>query len=162
LSKWVNDISEAEEYTIPESEDDLPAEDPKARIKQAYFELLRLVRKKQPVTVVMGLDTFDNMIITSFNIGREAATGADLPFGMSFKKIDIVKSETTAINASSTGAGGDQAAGTANAGTVSTSQPKREPDIIQQQFIERGEQSGWKYPTREAYLDECQRQGWIP
>jgi hypothetical protein len=153
---------EAWEGDIPESQEDLPAEDPKARIKQAYFELLRLFREKQPLTVAMGLDTFDNMIITSFNIDREAANGADLPFEMSFKKLRVIKSETTAINASGSGAGGDQAAGTANAGTVSTSQPKREPDIIQQRFIERGEQSGWKNPTREVYLEECQRQGWIP
>jgi hypothetical protein len=134
LSKWVNDISEAEEYTIPESEDDLPAEDLKVRIKQAYFELLRLVREKQPVTVVMGLDTFDNMIITSFNIGREAATGADLPFGMSFKKIDIVKSETTAINASGAGAGGDQAAGMANAGTVGTNRPNQQSNRMKEEW----------------------------
>jgi hypothetical protein len=150
------------EGDIPESEDNLPAEDPKARIKQSYFELLRLFRNKQPVTVVMGLDTFDNMIITSFNIDREAANGADLPFEMSFKKLRIIKSETATISASGSGAGGDQAAGTANAGTVSTSQPKREPDFVQQRFIERGEQSGWKNPTREVYLEECQRNGWMP
>ena len=153
---------EAWEGDLPETTDDLPAEDPKARIKQAYFELLRLVREKQPVTVVMGLDTFDNMIITSFNIGREAANGADLPFEMSFKKLDIVKSETTTINASGAGAGGDQAAGTANVGTTGASQPNREPDFVQQRFIERGEQSGWKNPTREVYLEECERNGWYP
>jgi hypothetical protein len=96
-----------------------------ARIRRAYQELLRLKRARQPVDVVMGLDTFTNMIITLFSIDRAVETGADLPFAMEFKRIKIVKSETTQINASSPAAGGagDQAAGTANAGTAGTSQP---------------------------------------
>jgi hypothetical protein len=106
------------EGKIPESSSDIPAEDRKARIKQKYFELLRLKRERQPVDVVMGLAAFNNMVITSFDIDRDVETGADLPFDMSFKSVRIVKSETTTINASSTGAAGDQAAGTANAGTV--------------------------------------------
>lgn len=106
------------EGKIPESSSDIPAEDPKARIRQAYLELLRLKRECQPVDVVMGLATFKDMVITSFDIDRSVETGADLPFDMSFKSVRIVKSETTTINASSTGPAGDQVSGTASAGTV--------------------------------------------
>jgi hypothetical protein len=101
-----------------ESQNDIPVEDPKARIRQAYLELLRLKRERRPVDVVMGLATFNNMVITSFDIDRSVETGADMPFDMSLKSVRIVKSETTTINASSTGPAGDQVAGTGNAGTV--------------------------------------------
>jgi hypothetical protein len=96
-------------------------EDRKNHIIAAYHELLRLKQEKQPVNVVLGLDSFPDMIITSFNIDRDVKTGADLSFTMKFKRIKIVKSETVAIKADS--AAGDQCADTANMGTVSTIQP---------------------------------------
>jgi hypothetical protein len=108
------------EGKIPERSSDIPVEDRKARIRQKYLELLRLKRERQPVDVVMGLATFNNMVITAFDIDRNVETGADLPFDMTFKSVRIIKSEITTINASSTGAAGDQVAGTANAGTVAS------------------------------------------
>ena len=94
------------------------ADDPKGRIRAAYHELMRLKSDRQPVDLVTGLDTYPNMIITEFVIDREAATGADLPFEMSFKQIKIVKSEKTIVNASRPSA--DQTAGTANMGVAGT------------------------------------------
>ena len=70
-------------------------DDPKSRIRQAYHELLRLKRARQPVDVVTGLDTFTDMVITSFNISRDVETGADLTFSMSFQKIKTVKSPSS-------------------------------------------------------------------
>jgi len=94
-------------------------EDPKSRIRQAYHELLRMKRERQPIDVVTGLDTYTDMVITSFNISRDVETGEDLPFTMSFQKIKTVKSEETQISVSSKGgAGGDQAARIANVGNV--------------------------------------------
>jgi hypothetical protein len=94
-------------------------DDPKSRIRQAYHELLRMKRERQPVDVVTGLDTFTDTVITSFSISRDVETGSDLPFSMSFQKIKTVKSEETQISVSaSSGGGGDQAAGTANVGNV--------------------------------------------
>jgi hypothetical protein len=99
--------------------------DKTARIRQAYQELLRLMRKKETIDVVLGLSPFSNMVITSFNIDRDAGNGADLPFSMEFKSIKIVKSEEAAVSASAPGAGaGDQAAGTSNQGTSSTTKPE--------------------------------------
>jgi hypothetical protein len=95
-----------------------------ARIRQAYQELLRLKRAKEKLDVVMGLDTFTDMVITSLVIDRDVENGADLPFSMEFKRIKIVKSDTTAINGTSPTAASDQVAGTANEGTAATEQPE--------------------------------------
>jgi len=102
----------------------LQAPDRMARIIQSYQELKKITKSKQPLDVVLGLETFTNMVITAFNIDRDVETGANLPFTMEFKKIKIVKSDTTNINASgSNGTGGDTA-GTTNAGTSGSEQPK--------------------------------------
>jgi hypothetical protein len=71
------------------------------------------------------LETFTNMAITSFTIDRDAETGANLPFTMEFKKIKVVKSDTTQINASNGAGGGagDQTAGTVDHGVAGTEQP---------------------------------------
>jgi len=103
----------------------IQAPDRMARVRQAYLELKKLSKSKQPLDVVLGLETFTNMVITSFQIDRNVETGANLPFSMELKKIKIVKSDTTNINASgSNGAGGDQTAGTTNAGTSGSEQPR--------------------------------------
>jgi hypothetical protein len=96
-----------------------------ARVLQAYQELKKLTKSKQLINVVLGLETFTDMVITSFDISRDVETGANLPFSMEFKKIKIVQSDTTNINASgSNGAGGDQTAGTTDAGTSGSEQPR--------------------------------------
>jgi hypothetical protein len=104
----------------------LKAPDRMERIRQAYQELKKLAKAKKPLNVVLGLETFTGMAITSFSIDRDAETGANLPFTMEFKKLKIVHSDTAKINASNkeAGAGGDQTAGTTNAGTAGTEQPQ--------------------------------------
>jgi hypothetical protein len=103
----------------------LKAPDRMARVRQAYQELKKLAKAKQPLDVVLGLEAFTSMAITSFTIDRDAETGANLPFTMEFKKLKIVHSDTTNINASNseTGAGG-QTGSTTNAGTSGTEQPQ--------------------------------------
>jgi hypothetical protein len=105
----------------------LEAPDRMSRVIQAYFELKRMVKEKQLFDVVLGLETFTNMAITTFTINREAANGANLPFSMEFRKIKIIKSDTTEINASNSSGGdgtGGQTGGTTNAGTSSSEQPR--------------------------------------
>jgi hypothetical protein len=102
----------------------LQVPDRMARVQQAYQELKKLTKAKKPLDVVLGLETFTNMAITTFAIDREAETGANLPFSMEFKKLKIVHSDTTKINASNAGPGGDQTASTTNAGTSGTEQPQ--------------------------------------
>jgi hypothetical protein len=100
--------------------------DKSTRIRQAYQELKKLVKDKKPLDVVLGLETFTNMVITSFSIDRDVETGANLPFAMEFKKLKIVHSDTTKINASNKKGelSGDQTSGTTNAGISGTEQPK--------------------------------------
>jgi hypothetical protein len=104
----------------------LDAPDRMARVRQAYQELKKLTKAKKLVDVVLGLETFTGMAITSFIIDREAETGANLPFTMEFKKLKIVHSDTTRINASNNEAGPsvDQTSGTTNAGTAGAEQPQ--------------------------------------
>lgn len=104
----------------------LEAPDRMSRIVQAYQELKKLTKEKKTLDVVLGLETLTDMVITSFNIDRDVETGANLPFSMEFKKIKIIKSDTTQINASSsdTGATGDQTATAINAGTSGTEKPQ--------------------------------------
>jgi len=145
------------EGSIPESIDELPADDPKARIKQSYLELKRLRDDKQPLTVVLGLDTFPNMVITSFEIDRNVQNGADLPFSMSFKEVRIIKSESTTVDSSR--GGGDQTAGTVNGGVVGTKKVDPESGMMQEE---------WKIAmnknrcTRDEYLEVCERNRWTP
>jgi hypothetical protein len=106
---------------VPEDLQSLSGIDKKSRIIKAYKELLRMKRERMPVTVVMGLDAFENMIITSFNIGRDAETGADLSFDMSFSELKIIKSQSVEINSSQIAAdnsASDQAQNTQDRGTV--------------------------------------------
>jgi hypothetical protein len=122
-------------------------EDPKTRIRQAYHELLRLKRSRQPVDVVTGLDTFTNMVITSLNISRDAENGADLPFSMSFQKIDTVKSEETQISVSpSSSSASDQAGGTANIGQTGRTEAPRED------FVERANYDLWREGKMSAQV----------
>ena len=92
--------------------------DPKDRIRAAYLELMRLKSERQPVDLVTGLDTYPNMVITSFEIDRDASNGNDLPFTMTFKQIRVIKSETTAINFKPNSPSADQIAPAKNKGLV--------------------------------------------
>jgi hypothetical protein len=114
----------------------LEAPDRMARVRQAYQELKKLTKAKKLVDVVLGLETFTGMAITSFTIDREAETGANLPFTMEFKKLKIVHSDTARINASNQEAGpaGDQTASTVNAGVVGTEQPDNSTAKAQWRF----------------------------
>jgi hypothetical protein len=121
-------------------------DDPKTRIRQAYHELLRMKRERQPVDIVTGLDTFTDMVIVSLNISRDAETGADLPFSMSFQKIKTVKSEETQIAASQSSAS-DQAGGTASVGTAGTNQINDDDSFKERwrQWVRSGRASAAEY-----------------
>jgi hypothetical protein len=131
----------------------LQAPDRMARVIQAYHELKRMVKEKTLFDVVLGLETFTGMVITSFVIDRDAETGANLPFTMEFKKIKIVKSDTTQINASSRSGSDDQTGGTADAGVAATEQPK---DSIAKEEWRRSVRAGITKP------EEYQRKWGVP
>jgi hypothetical protein len=120
----------------------LEAPDRMARIRQAYQELKKLTKAKRLYDVVLGLETFSSMSITSFVIDREAETGANLPFTMEFKKLKIVHSDTIQINAASSSGGevGGQTASTTNAGTSGTQLPDNS--------VKKAE---WRFAVRQGY-----------
>jgi hypothetical protein len=114
---------------IPSDLQSLNGIDKKQRIMQMYKELRKIKSDKKPVTVVMGLDTFKNMVVTSFNIGRDAETGADLSFDMSLTEVKIITSQSVEINSAqisqtAPGGAGDQAAPATSRGNAAK---KEEP-----------------------------------
>jgi len=130
------------------------AKNPRERIKAAYFELLRLKSERQPVDLVTGLDTYPNMVITSFDIDRNASTGMDLPFEMAFKQIRIIKSETTAINVKPNLPSADQVAPVKNKGLIGMA-----IDFMQEQWkaaVSLGK------ATKDEYSEICKKKGWQP
>ena len=106
------------------------------RVKRYYQELLRIKKERQPITLVTGLDTFEDMIITSLNIPRDVETGADLHFTMTLKKLPIIHSETVKISVSNAPniSAGDAIQSTAQTGV----QPKKEAEdnIVKQTWKE--------------------------
>jgi hypothetical protein len=110
------------------------SQDPKARIKEAYFELLRLKSERKTIDLVTGLDTYPNMVITSFEINRDAATGMDLPFEMTLKEIRVIKSETVAINVKPSSTSTDQVAGKANMGPAATKKVDQESAFMKEEW----------------------------
>lgn len=112
------------------------------RIKQNYKELKRLKESRQPLTLSLGLDIYKNMIITDFDIDRDAESGKDLPFSMSFTQVRIVKSETTTINISTknTQQTNDQITSQVNQGMSGTEKPK--DSIAKQEWKRRVEMEG--------------------
>jgi hypothetical protein len=119
---------------------DIPKEMPaiedanaKQRIIEAYTELKRIKETMQPMDIVTGLDVMTNMVIKTFDIDRDVETGVDLPFTMTFKKVGIVKSETTQISARAVKSGTsatDQAGATTDVGATTVEQPP-------ENFVER-------------------------
>jgi len=58
-----------------------------SRVKDAYEKLLSLFIKKEPFTVVTGLDVYSNVFFTSFDISRDSNTGQALAFDAKFQQI---------------------------------------------------------------------------
>ena len=125
------------------------AGDPKERIRAAYYELLRLKEKGEPLTLVTGLDTFPNMVITSFDISRDVETGADLPFDMTFKEIRVVKSEVVGIHVKPNLSSSDQVARKLDMGLAAT--VKREPG--KEEWRAMYWQYGGRNPTRQEFFE---------
>ena len=128
-------------------------DDLKTRIRQAYHELLRLKRERQPIDVVTGLSTFSSMIIVRFDIGREADTGADLHFSMRFQSLKIVKSEETEINISPSAASADMVGGTANLGTAGKTKVT-DSNSLKERWRQLYIMSGGTHPTREEFFEQ--------
>lgn len=71
---------------------------------EGYEALKKLRDDKQPVTVVSGLETFNNMLINNISIDRNLQNASVLQFQIEFKQAKIVSSQRVDVsnNVSST------------------------------------------------------------
>jgi hypothetical protein len=145
-----------EAYTgeMPDDLSALEPADPKERIRYAYHELLRMKRERKPVALVTGLDTFTDMIITDFSIDRNAETGADLPFSMTFQNIKMIyeaaaaaDTADTPANAAANAAAADTAAATANAGVTGKDEANPKENFVERTAYNDWKRTGGSYPT---------------
>ena len=67
------------------------------RAGQAYADLLVLKDAGELISVVTALRTYEDMVLVSLNVPRDAATGNVLRFSASFKQVRVVNSQTVQI-----------------------------------------------------------------
>ena len=92
---------------------------PRGRVLSAFEELKRLKETKQPMDIVTGLTTMSGMVITRFEIERDAQTGADLQFSLTFTKAPGAASGASATPAT------ENAMGVTNTGKSGTNEPEK-------------------------------------
>lgn len=68
----------------------------RSRSQDAYDDLVRLQESKRPFTVITNLKKYDNMILVSLTVPREASTSAAIHFTAEMQQVRIVKSEEIA------------------------------------------------------------------
>ena len=67
--------------------------------QDAYDELKRIWRDRQPVTITTIMEKYENVAIESVDVARSDDTGQAIVLNISFKKITTVKLKTTIIDA---------------------------------------------------------------
>lgn len=67
------------------------------RADSAYDALRKIKSERQPVTVVTSLRQYENMVMTSLSVPRDAERGDSLHFTAAFKQIRTVASETVRV-----------------------------------------------------------------
>ena len=89
---------------------------------EGYEALKKLRDDKQPVTVVSGLETFNNMLINNISIDRNLQNASVLQFQIEFKQAKIVSSQrvdvSNNVSATKEPATKDRATSTQNKGKV--------------------------------------------
>lgn len=76
-----------------------------ARADNAYRELIEAADSEELLTVVTGLETYENMAIVSLVMPRNASTGECLHFTAALQEIRIVESKTIELVETDTPAG---------------------------------------------------------
>jgi hypothetical protein len=79
------------------------SENPSNRPYEYYLKLVNLMDKGEPVTVVTGLKSYENMIIENLSINRTSENGRILEFSMSLTHIRKVKTQSTKISVAGRG-----------------------------------------------------------
>ncbi len=71
------------------------------RSRQAYDELIKLMKNKELITVSTGLKRYDNLIFESISVSADKATSNGIHFSASFVQALIVETARQAIDADS-------------------------------------------------------------
>lgn len=69
-----------------------------SRVKDAYEALRRLMERRQAITVITGLRTYPDMVLTNLNVPREPETGVALRFSAELRQIRMVSSASIPPN----------------------------------------------------------------
>lgn len=69
-----------------------------SRVKQAHNTLKQLMKARLPISIITGLDVYNSMIITNYDVPRDVDTGADLHFTLTAQKIVQVSSQNIAAS----------------------------------------------------------------
>lgn len=59
--------------------------------------MIGIIRDRRPLTITMGFDTIRNILITDFQVKRDATTGQELVGNMSFEEVIIGNSQLTQV-----------------------------------------------------------------
>ncbi len=70
------------------------------RAKSAYEGLVELQESRETMDVKTGLKSYENMVLESLTVPRDANTGGAFKFTANFREIRIVQSELLAVSAS--------------------------------------------------------------
>ncbi len=63
----------------------------------AYSRLTKIRDKREPVTIITSLDTFENMVLTDLSIPRKAETGHAIEFSATFQQIILVTNNRSTV-----------------------------------------------------------------
>ena len=72
-----------------------------SRVLDGYEALRRLMERRQTITVVTGLRTYQDMVMTNLNVPREPETGVALRFSAELRQIRMVNSASIPPNKAS-------------------------------------------------------------
>lgn len=68
----------------------------RSRSQDAYDDMVKLQESRRPFTVITNLKRYENMIMASLSVPRDASTGGAIHFTAELQQIIIVKSEEIA------------------------------------------------------------------
>lgn len=108
------------------------------RVQKAYDAIEELYLKREPITVVSSLKVYNNMVITSFSIPKDASTGDSVEISVDVQQLVTVTTKyTQAQAANATDDLKDKAAGSTNLGTqAATTTTAQATDRVQSLLLQ--------------------------
>ena len=105
--------------------------------QRKYDEIKQIRAAREPLTVVTGLDVFENMCIESIVINRTSGTGESLPVVIDLREVVIVRGQVSDIPDASPEVA-DTASSTNNAGRQTTNESPPDAPTTQEAEAVKG------------------------